>query len=319
MTPEEIGISARRILGDSNKNHWDDERMLEAVNEAIQDVCKHSHAYRREFIIDLTDGISRYSLPDDFMQLMRLEYDEKSIDVLTRTQIDTGKFSTAPFVALKDNLELQVIEIHPTPSNMDDPLTSEDGTYPEPLTVEDIYGVVTDPVDDDGIEGGFDELLLVRDASEYGEIYGLSSPGQAVIPQDGDDLGVLDEITFDLYSGSDAYGVIQSTTDFEVIGYYGLLASLVVKTRSLRVFYSGIPPELRSMNAPIILHPLWKRSIIDYTVGVLLLDDNDAADKQRAERMFAKYDRELQKARKMTKKDYIGLNKNANVSTYRSI
>lgn len=319
MTPTEIAVSARRVLGDINKNHWDDVRILEAINEAIQDVCKHTHAFRKEFVIELSDGVTRYALPNDFMQINRLVYEEKSIDLLSRTQIDSKRHPIVPFIGIKDMLDLQVIEIYPPLNNLDDAVTSEDGEYPEPFTVETLYGVVVEPVEE--LIGTLSEIEIIRDPSEYGEIYGFDDPSTegVVIVTESDLEGVVDSIDFDLYLGTDLYGVIQSTSDFEVIGTYGLLASLVVTNRSLRIFYAAIPPELVSMNDPILLHPLWKRSLIDYTVGVLLLDDNDAADKQRAERMFVKYDRELQKARKMTKKDYVGMNERTNLSTYRSI
>ena len=340
MLASDIIQRARQRLGDELKQRWTDDRMLTIVNDGYRDICKTTNILRKESYIPLRQDQTRYNLPDDCISVRRIEFGGTVMPLVTRNDIDNMNYPTVQNVGLygiKDNLDMQKIEVYPSvPEGTEKYYTQVQGintdedtiivqrrgvttgsSVPTLYSVDPLYGVVTD--------SGTNAITL-QTAAPYGEIYSTNLeiqpsnvgteptesptlPGLLlpipIIPKDA--RGVLTELLFnETDSHYNILGFITNSRVATLSGQFGITTDIANKEDCLHIFYSCVPEALLSVDSELRMSDIWEAAMLRYTVGTALQDDNDANNINRGELELSKYVVELDKAFKMSSKDYSG-------------
>ena len=109
MLISDLVVKARRILGDTNKQRWSDERMLDIVNSGLRDINKFAGVYRSEHFFELLNFTSRYPLPTDLLSITSVWHDKNLIPIYGREEQTHNMFVT------KDQINIGVLEVINSP------------------------------------------------------------------------------------------------------------------------------------------------------------------------------------------------------------
>ncbi len=325
MTASSLIDISRSRLGDEDKHRWTDNRLLTIIDQGQKDFCKLSGVYRKITVIPLSLDDTRYALPNDTMTINRIEYMDEIIPIFSRNDIDKSRVTGKDFVGIKDNLDMNILEIYPhspTPSkfiiDIRTGLITDDNfildtpygvvtAITAPYALDSVYGVVADTSYD---------LELLEHGNGFGEVCDTSDTKPYVI---GNTVyGVVTGMET-LVSSSAHKGFITSSDIYEVIGKYGLTTSIVHIEGYIRVFYTAIPLKVSVLTQELVLHDMWEAAMVRYIVGTALQDDNDSNNMQRGELELSKYLVEVKKAEDLTSKDFSRGQPDKMTTRYRSI
>ena len=318
---------ARGRLGDEKKQRWSDNRMLQIVSQGQANLCKLSGIYRKEAFIALANGQVRYRLPGDCMTIRRLEYQGEVIPILNRNDLDEGKTGLAPFVAIKDNIGMGLLDIYPALDDIETDIVIISGdTTDDTFILPDVYGVVTDiggPIILEpayGVISGLDlELDPEAPSVLFGEVCHTPEHPAPTIGFPSGGYGVTTAIEYTASEDPNLFGGIVDSELYQIVGQYGITSSVTLADNTLRVFYEAVPTKLPSFQTALVIPDLWEEGIIRYIVGTSLQDDNDANNIQRGEMELQKYVAEALKAREVASKDFSGGSKEKYQTSYRRI
>ena len=310
MIAQNLISIARSRLGDEDKHRWTDSRLMTILDQGQKDFCKLSGVYRKITVIPLAiDGI-KYPLPVDAMTINRIEYKGKIIPLFSRNDIDALRLSTKEFVGIKDNLNMNFLEVYPTSPTPEGALvdTKEGFMSSDEFILSDPFGVVTELdspyvlLDEFGVVTFSDyNQELLEPSTGYGEVCDTSENKPYLML--GNIYGVVTEV--ESTDSPDAQkGFITSSEVYEVIGKFGLVTSIVQEDGYMRIFYTAIPAMVTNLAQELVLPDIWEAAMVRYIVGTALQDDNDANNIQRGELELSKYVAEVKKAEDLTSKDF---------------
>lgn len=322
MTVFSLIDSARGRLGDEKSQRWSDKRLISIVSQGQANICKATGLYRKEVYIPLANGRTRYLLPLDCIRVKRIEYSGTNLDVLTRRDYENLNVTLADtdFVALKDNLDMNKLELIPAPSDITTDVIVTDDTGVDsflftstvgvvtimdvPYVVAPTVGVITSTVE------SLDEVTPGQHTTVFGEITStpeLTEPNGLASALTSDLLGVTTNIsaagTTPVPVGDKA-GFIVSSDVYKVVGHYGLVGTVADYSNVLHVYYEAVPALLSLLADSLVIPDIWEEAMMRYIVGTALQDDNDANNIQRGELELQKYTVEVAKANEVSSKDF---------------
>jgi len=314
MVADNLIKIARSRLGDKLEHRWTNDRLVTIIDQGQKDFCKRSGVYRKEVILPLAANVLRYSLPEDCMEVNRIEYMGAPIPLFSRNDLDENRITSQAFVGIKDNLNMNFIQFYPkvpelgatVDIRMGESILTEDFVVTPQLGVvtDADQGIVIDPVFGvlTGATTEIDDLPL---SDKFGELADSSWFNEVEIG--GDEFGVTTDV--DIYEPSPGeeqagLGFVTRSDLYEISGKYGITGSIVTEEQYVRIFYTAIPPEVRLVRSSLVIHDMWEAAMTRYVVGTALQDDNDANNIQRGELEIAKYDKEVLEAEALTSKDF---------------
>lgn len=117
---ENILLRVRDTLGDHAKSRWDDELLIRLLNEAQIDICRRAKLLRSQVSQIITDGVSEYEMPEDFLLLDKVDINKVRIPLIGHTELDknypkwTTKSGEVKFIVY-DKQTRGKIRLFPTP------------------------------------------------------------------------------------------------------------------------------------------------------------------------------------------------------------
>ncbi len=329
MLISDIATKARRILGDTDKQRWTDERLLDIVNAGLKDINKFAGVYRKEHFIPMQKYVRRYPLPLDMLKITSLEYNKVPLYI--------HNLANAPRIdiyASKDQINVGVLELNNIVDEYNTGGRFIQGIQPELATgpaqatdlwannmwnnegiwdgsqifgasttfipTDSLYGVAVDPVIQ--TSGVSTDLVIPLDSvnylltTKYGLLSNVMTKGTELrVKTGGSPYGVMTSITGAL-SPSDSSGSIGTLVGkpHRIAGRYGTVVSVLKPREYVKVKYKALPAEVTALEVAMPLAPSWVEPLINYIVGVALQDDNDASNSARGEKFLSKYVRELE-------------------------
>ncbi len=326
---------ARFALGDTKEERWSTDRLLDLVDEAQKDICLNTAMFRRESYIPLVVGNYLYDLPEDVLLVHRIETLSRKTTFKTKDDFDNlspdWRSVEGEVVQhiIKDSIPMNKIEVFPIPSGDMFYIPTYQGVQMDSdtqLVMQDVEGVISD-MGEDGDFASMDSVLGVYtgsvvdinvtavDADPEETIWGVFVDYYTIdetvdgVTQHIDwaarPMGVASEVgiaqNLDVVD-IELFGVI---TELDMnAGYmsdtWGAVASIIEGESVLKVFYTAIPPDVSTKNAPLILSNIWATALKYYVAGYALMDDNDAGNIERGQAFIGRYGRELQKAKTLS-------------------
>ena len=307
MTVQDVIRAARSRLGDTDSTGWSDNRLLEIINNGQRDMCRRASIYRRMVIVDLANGISHYTLPDDCYNITRLERAGKQLPIYSREDIE--RVRTIPHTyAVKSNLNRSEIEVFPIPDDISEFDEYVEGTtLPANKQLKTSLGVVTGANTSLGMQQSLGVVTRIHDViecnppSKYGEIADIGVNTAIKMIDLG--LGVVTGVnTKPLHIRQ--YGFLESVGTTHTIGTYGLCTHTSFSDNYITVYYDAVPPLVKWVNSSLYIEDLWLNALVHYVVGIARQDDNDEGNYQIGEAEIGKYEEEVVKARKISAKSF---------------
>jgi len=315
MVADNLIKIARSRLGDKLEHRWTNDRLVTIIDQGQKDFCKRSGVYRKEVILPLAANVLRYSLPEDCMEVNRIEYMGTPIPLFSRNDLDEKRVTSNVFVGIKDNLNMSFIQFHAKIPELGATIDIRAGesAVSDDFVITPPLGVVTDSDDEDVIitpvygvlTGASTEIGDLPISDKFGELADSSWFNEVEIG--GDEFGVTVDISvYEPSPGEEQSGLgfVTRSDLYEISGKYGIVGSIVTEEQYVRIFYTAIPPEVRLSRSSLVIHDMWEAAMTRYVVGTALQDDNDANNIQRGELEIAKYDKEVLEAEALTSKDF---------------
>jgi len=342
MLINDLVIKARRILGDTDKQRWSDERMLDIVNGGLKDINKFAGAYRSEHFTEINNFRRRYPLPLDLLKVTSVVYEGNEVPIRNKKDLDASLFAT------KDQINIGVLELRNIPDiESREPRFKQGPTgdlLPQPINdlwADDVWndagywrddqlwgyhffdtetglGVVSNPLLDPlGVtsgtaitEGLYDNLPNTA----YGllsDVYLTGAPTVTIVPSTGEVYGVLTSLDTSMTTTSEGKGSIGTLLNapYRIAGRYGTVVSVLKGTEYIQTRYKALPQEQTSLEVAFPLSPTWVEPMINWIVGTALQDDNDAGNNARAQVFLGRYTRELDKEIASSAEDYSSASK----------
>jgi len=299
--------------------------MLSIVSMGQQDLCKWTNYLRKVTYLPLNNKTNIYTLPPDCYRINRIELFDYILPLYTRDDIDNLRTISTDYVAFKSNLDINKLEIYPTPEDITEPIKWVQGDVTGTIYIQDVYGVVTAATGADYIIIGenYGEVTDVErccteedtPSTKFGEVFDTSDMKPSF--DTGSNLGVVVDVT---QSSGSVYGFITSVRPNHIVSNkFGLIADAAIYDNSLKVYYTAIPAKLKYLEENLVVPELWEDLLVRYVVGTALQDDNDANNIQRGETELQKYQQQLSKLRTESAKDFSGGAKKKLVINYRRI
>ena len=324
MVVGQIVKKARRKLGDQDSTGWDDETLIDYVDQGQKDICKMSAIYKRIFYLGLLNNVKLYSLPQDCFQVDRVEHMGENIATLSREDSDI-RFTEKGFHAIKSSLNMDTIEFSETKE------LSNYMVYVRGTEILDADGVIIDPIvgveaqielvgcsvaSDTGVIVGFEEVEPEEALpAEYGDISGVYRP--ALVLKDSTALGCLTDLEFNC--GSDMLGFLSSVDGIQVEGTYGICTEALAPSTYVKVYYAAITSTVNSLFDALVLKDIWEKALVHYVVGTARQDDNDEGSYSIGVAELDAYAREVSRAKKLSAKSYSSSVDEIRETTYRRI
>ena len=327
MTASSIIVQARERLGDLNKQRWTDNRLLSIVSQGQTDICIESGYLRREVYIPLALTESIYKLPDDCLEVKRVEFDGTLLPLHTRSDKDRLRANiTSEYTAYKSNLNTDKIEIQPRIEKLSVNISFVKGEIiGENISLTPLFGVITysdNPLIEispafGAVTSSTGNVTADKEPSNgYGEIAG-SNLDTFELSTPNNNYGVTTGIA--LSNVTNKYGFITDVKGSEVSGFFGVTANISAIKDAIKVYYTAIPRKLRFINAVLVIPEVWEELLLRYVVGTALQDDNDANNIQRGELELQKYQLKLNKIKSLSAEDYSAMASNKYETTYRRV
>jgi hypothetical protein len=318
MTALDIISQARERLGDVKKQRWTDNRLLSIVSQGQVDICTSTGYLRKEVILSLIKGKTRFNLPKDCYSIKRVEYNGDLLPLHTRSDKDVPRAITADYTAYKSNLNMDKLEIQPAIAELSlEVMYFKGDSTEDSLRVDPLFGVVTSSTTSDlavdpvyGVIVNTEQEFIAENyepSEGYGEIAGTSDDIYPVYFPDGQ-FGVTVDADYDF--STEKFGFISEVNNGVISGGYGIVTEVSAYSDAVHVYYVAIPDKLRYITATLVIPEIWEDLLIRYTVGTALQDDNDANNITRGEGELQKYIIKLQEIKDISSKDF-----SANTST----
>ncbi len=304
MLISDIVINARRTLGDTDKQRWTNERMLDIVNSGLKDINKFAGAFRNEVVFEVMDYRTRYPLPLDMQEITSIWYNGVELFVL-----DRGSRVNHAYV-IKDQVNVGVLEVTGLSATKPEGPRFYSGSYASLIEEGDTVleaspdeGVAVEPVSPVvGVAAAVvisTDLLETSEDSRYGLLTDIMVIGEQKVISDSSvsPYGVLTSIVLPLTPPTDERkGAVDSVeADIRIIGRYGTVASALAKGEYIHIFYKALPTRLKTLEIEFPMSPKFEELMINWIIGTALADDNDASNNTRSDKFMAKYARELTK------------------------
>ena len=89
MTVETFISKVRRRVGDVNKNKFTDGRIIDIINEGLEDIGKKAYVKKKTLTLPITPYQRKLTIPDsDFIKLKRVRVDNTDIEILSLEELD---------------------------------------------------------------------------------------------------------------------------------------------------------------------------------------------------------------------------------------
>lgn len=337
MLIKDIVISARRILGDTDKERWSDERMLDIANGGLRDINKFAGAYRSEHFAELSQFRNRYPLPLDLLKVTSVVYEGVEVALRNKNSGSNGLYAT------KDQVNIGVLELMNLPEiEAREPRFVQGPTgdlIPQPINdlwANDVWnnagfwrdsqlwgrhyfdtegglGVVSNPLLDPlgvtagtAVEAGLYDDLPHTAFGLLSDVYLTGAPIVTTVPSTGDAFGVLTNLDTSLTNSGESRGSIGTLLNapYRIAGRYGTVVSVLKSSEYVHTRYRALPQEITSLEVALPLSTTWIEPMINWIVGTALQDDNDANNTARAALFLGRYSRELEKEIAISSEDY---------------
>jgi len=113
----------RRRLSDEDKQRWNDDRLLESLNEGITDIVAVTQMELENIkFVAIEEGLALYDLSDIALKITRVEWDSQKIPVITHNNMDSIKpgwsedIGSQVEAAIYDRSRGGAIKLYPIPS-----------------------------------------------------------------------------------------------------------------------------------------------------------------------------------------------------------
>lgn len=135
---QEILTRARYTLADPKAERWSDAQLLSYLDEAQKDLCRRAKMLRSEVTFNVLEGISEYTMPDDFLLLDLVLFNDRSLSLVGHAEIESRDCSWAeregqPEAVIYDKQMRGKIRLYPVPQRSGRWLTKT-----RPTRVEDV-------------------------------------------------------------------------------------------------------------------------------------------------------------------------------------
>lgn len=142
--------NARAILADPNKTRWSDTRLLSLYNQCLIDIVIQTNLLNGKAFVEIESNINTYRLPDEVLQINRVQYLDKKISIISHDQMDQKdalwetRVGTELEYAVTNLLNAGTFKIYPriTDTTMDYiDSNSPYGIIIDVTTFDDIYNI----------------------------------------------------------------------------------------------------------------------------------------------------------------------------------
>lgn len=351
----QIISKARYTLADVEAQRWSNDRLLQLVNEAHEDIAIRTELIKASYNIYLRPGIANYDLPTDVWSIRRVTYNNSPLVLTSYDAIDSvtaGTLSAQTIgLATSVNWEADVGSPQAMLSNLRN--LSDCRIYPIPESV----GAAVDYnfISGTSIFRNFYSLRpvfgVISMADELGsmtDVFGITTSASTVVYVDGSptDVPITDidvygiesvivDQTTTLSTADGMLGVVTSVEDFVIGSVFGIVAAVqdtAVETVAtdifgvvtgvvefedyVRVQYVKSPAPLASVFSGLLTHPALDKAIEHYVVACAYRDDQDTRSVAKASEAFALYDRAIKSTTANSMQE--GVKPAARITTYRA-
>lgn len=327
---QDILARVRDTLADPRAERWSDDRLIRLIDEAQLDICMRAKLLRTKASLTVVDGIAEYQLPDDLIQLDRVTLDNKRIELIGFSALDTLKY------------DWQEDRGQVTHCIFDKQLQGRIRLYPIPhMGSIPKYNFVAGYQQDTsgGIISNFGEIgrgtILDESSTDFGvvnkvtEIIQTSEPEGLPKIETHDyvmfgDFGVTSNLVFDYVNlkSDPYYGTvvgfddIKFNSDFGIVTLvssdnrftfnsdFGIISDSRVSTGVLTVQYLKKPKKIVSADSEIEIDQIFDKAIKYYVVSKCFRDDIDTQNRVVGNEEFEYYLRELEVAKGMDSSDF---------------
>ena len=274
---EKIIASARLTLADKHKERWTDEDLLDILSEGHRDFCIHTSILTGRYNLFLEVGEQYYTLPDDVWLLTRVTYGERSLPLVSHSELDDvtlARFNIdyglsiaaddweaatgSPCAILYDRRNINELKVFPIPDT-----SILDTEYEFDLNdPADFYG--------DGLFGVVTEIDNYTFGSAFGTVSNIFDPA-------------IQEEKFD--------------SDF------GVVTNISENSVPVACYYIKVPDHLTSLTDSLLSPPAFDTALKYYLIGHAFMNDLNQEYQAKGAQQLGFYDRELQKAKQSAKRD----------------
>lgn len=181
-TVAEILVDVRDALADTGKTRWDDATLLRHYNKGAYDIAKRAEMFKGNTAIALRKGQYVYELPDDFLTVKGVLYNQEPLPVYTAQQMEriygndwrTHSTTSRIQAIVMDRQDIRKLRVYPRPFS--DTL-SEDYTFaPDTFGVttgltdyqlDSLFGVVASIYDEDILDQNQEDFGVIVDGFEF--------------------------------------------------------------------------------------------------------------------------------------------------------
>lgn len=327
---QDILARVRDTLADLRAERWSDDRLIRLIDEAQLDICMRAKLLRTKASLTVVDGRAEYQLPDDLIQLDRVTLDNKRIELIGFSALDTLKY------------DWQEDRGQVTHCIFDKQLQGRIRLYPIPhMGSIPKYDFVAGYQQDTsgGIVSNFGEIgrgtILDESSTDFGvinkvtEIIHTSEPDGLPKIETHDyvmfgDFGVTGNLVFDYVNlkSKPSYGIVvgfdntKFDSDFGVTATvssddrfifnndFGVIGESLINTGVLSVQYLKKPKKVISSESEIQIDQIFDKAIKYYVVSKCFRDDTDAQNRAVGSEEFQYYLRELEVAKGLDSSDF---------------
>lgn len=313
----DIIANARITLADVNANRWTDAILLVLLNEAQQDFVKRTKILRARTIVPIKINSPTINLPIDCRLITRAIYENKLLEIVSHNYLD-NKIDTynwendkgTPTSLVYDKYNMELTRIYPIP---DEPITKElyDLTsasffnsdtidkyglvsFTQNLQLNDSYGIVAN------LASTTDSVIF---NSPYGFVTDISTDNQY---ENLDYLGIVTALTD--YTLQDNLGIVTALTDDDkddvFNNHLGMVTSITDNLSEITLFYVKKPNKITSFDDQVEIPDIYDSALKYYVATHAFLNDNDAANYQKAEAQQNLYLASVSEATKDSQQDF---------------
>jgi len=293
MLIQELILEARRVLGDTAATGWTDGRMIDIANRGMRDIARQANMYRKEHILELTQGRSRYPLPTDLLKITSIYLANNPLPIVSKLDRPKEQYAN------KDQINLGVLEIYPIINTPREPMFF-DGRVDVNATLSNPNGVAATPTQ--SVFGVTASITVPFDKSNrqpYGTITGIAKKsGDLLVHYDAtnNNYGVLASIAMPTAALTTGGGVAEHKDTSRLIGAYGIPGDCIRLKNRVHIYYKSLPPKIQTIHQAFPLSPQWEDLMVDWIIGTALADDNDASNQQRSVVFLQRYTRNMKEA-----------------------
>lgn len=275
---ETILLRARDTLADPQGERWSDARLIRLLDEAQQDVAKHTKILKGETDIPMVEGQAIYTLPSDLWLLTRAAFNDCRIDFLSYAQLDERTRARA--------IEANHTYTERRSYGVDFDFSSycwETDTGPE------VQAIVFDRRNMDEIR-----VYPIPNAAIATNSYTFITDNPEF--EGAELLGVTTDIAG--YSFDTVFGVVTDLYDPQVeienfLDIYGVLSGINESEGVVHLWFIRMPSHVETIDDELELPAMFDTALKHYIVSNAFDDDYDTRFAEKAQKAAALYEREI--------------------------